>query len=137
MSEFYSLTGDLAKLHPEIVRSFILMSHLGKPSISNWVAKLKADSLLDLMIDVAHDAVPGVGNHYDLMNRLRLTNLDSPNRNSLHLFRNKPRNKLAKNQKLPPHHPGIIQRFVDLALQDKSFKHRPERLLQQILPKLQ
>jgi hypothetical protein len=132
VNEVYSHTGSPAKLQPEIVRSFILMSHLNEPSISNWVAKLKADSLLALMIGVDHDTVPEVGNHYDLMNRLWLANPDSPDQDSIHAFRRKPRKKLAKNEKLPPRHPGIIQKFVDLALQDKSFEHRPERLLQQI-----
>ncbi|HZK84260.1 MAG TPA: hypothetical protein VFC58_06180 [Desulfosporosinus sp.] len=78
------------------------MSHLNVPSISKWVAKLKADSLLALMIGVAHDEVPEVGNHYGLMNRLWLANPDSSDQDSLHTFRCKPRKKLAKNQKLPP-----------------------------------
>ena len=132
VSEVYSRPGAPARLQPEIVRSFILMSHLNESSISNWVAKLKADSLLALMIGVAPDAVPEVGNHYGLMDRMWLANPNSPDQDSIHAFRRKPRKKLAKNQKLPPRHPGIIQKFVDLALQDKSFEHRPERLLQQI-----
>ncbi|MDR3601410.1 MAG: EAL domain-containing protein [Desulfosporosinus sp.] len=74
-------------MQPEIVRSFILMSYLNEPSISKWVAKLKADSLLALMIGVAHDEVPEVGNHYGLMNRLWLANPDSPDQDSLHTFR--------------------------------------------------
>ena len=108
VSEVYSRTGAPARLQPEIVRSFILMSHLNESSISNWVAKLKADSLLALMIGVAPDAVPEVGNHYGLMDRMWLANPDSPDQDSIHAFRRKPRKKLAKNQKLPPRHPGII-----------------------------
>lgn len=136
VSAVYSRTGAPAKLQPEIVRSFILMSHLDEPSISNWVTKLKADSLLALMIGVAHDEVPEVGNHYDLINRFWLANPDSQDQDSPHPFRRKPRKKLGKNQKQPPRHPSIIQKFVDLALQDKSFEHRPERLLQQIFAEI-
>ncbi|MEW6663525.1 MAG: hypothetical protein AB1447_14410 [Bacillota bacterium] len=128
----YSRTGAPAKLQPEIFRSFVLMSHLGELSISNWVAKLKSDSLLAVMIGVNPDLVPEVGNHYDFIDRLWLANPDSSNQDSLHPFRRKPRKKLGKNQKQQPRHPGIIQKFVDLALQDKSFERRPERLLQQI-----
>jgi hypothetical protein len=51
---------------------------------------------------------------------------------SLHPFRKKPKKKLAKNQKQPPRHPGVIQRFVDLALEGKTFESRPERLLQEV-----
>lgn len=100
VSEVYSHTGAPAKLQPEILRSFILMSHLHEPSISKWVSKLKADSLLAMMIGVAHDKVPEVGNHYGLINRLWLANPDSSDQDSLHPFRRKPRKKLAKNQKL-------------------------------------
>ena len=55
LSEVYSPTEAPSKIQPEIIRAFILMSHLNEPSISKWVAKLKADSLLALMIGVAHD----------------------------------------------------------------------------------
>ena len=117
LSEVYSPTGAPSRIQPEVIRSFILMSHLNVPSISKWVAKLKADSLIALMIGVAPDEVPEVGNHYGLMNRLWLANPDSSDQDSLHTFRRTPRKKLGKNQKLPPRHPGIIQKFVDLALQ--------------------
>lgn len=136
LAEVYSHTGAPSNHQPEIFRSFVLMSHLGELSISNWVTKLKSDSLLALMIGVNPTEIPEVGNHYDLINRLWLANPDSPDQDSLHPFRRKPRKKLAKNQKQPPRHPGIIQKFVDLALQDKSFENRPERLLQQIFAEI-
>lgn len=127
----YSHTGAPAKHQPEIFRSFILMSELGEPSITKWVARLHSDSLLVTIIgaDLAH--VPGVGNHYDFITRLWLASPES-DQSSLRPFRAKPRKKLGKNQKQPPRHPGIIQKLVDLALQDISFEHRPERLLQQV-----
>lgn len=136
LAEVYSHTGAPSHHQPEIFRSFVLMSHLGELSISNWVIQLKSDSLLALMIGVNPTEIPEVGNHYDLINRLWLANPDSPDQDSLHPVRRKPRKKLAKNQKQPPRHPGIIQKFVDLALQDKSFENRPERLLQQIFAEI-
>ncbi|NPV27267.1 MAG: hypothetical protein HPY81_07470 [Firmicutes bacterium] len=99
LDEVYSHTGVPSKLQPEIFRSFVLMSHLGELSISNWVAKLKSDSLLAIMIGVNPDVVPEVGNHYDFIDRLRLANPDNPVQDSLHPFRRKPRKKLGKNQK--------------------------------------
>ena len=55
---------------------------------------------------------------------------------SLHNFKRKPRKKLEKNKKQPPRHPGIIQKFVDLALEGKTFESRPEMLMQQIFAKI-
>lgn len=136
LDKVYSHTGAPSNLQPEIFRSFILMSHLGELSISNWIDKLKSESLLALMIGVAPDKIPEVGNHYDFIDRLWLANPDNPDQDSLHPFRRKPSKKLGKNQKQPPRHPGIIQKFVDLALQGKSFEHRPERLLQQIFAEI-
>ena len=95
LSEVHSHTGAPAKLQPEILSSFILMSHLNELSNSNWVAKLKTDSLLTLMIGVAQDAVPEVGTHYNLINRLWLANPDCTDQDSLHTFRRKPRRSLA------------------------------------------
>lgn len=134
LEPYYSHNGKPAKNQPEIFRSFVLMSELGYHSIPKWVSKLKSDTLLCHMIGVSPLKVPGVGCHYDFLNRLWLENpdIEKQYRDSLHPFVRKPRKKLAKNQKQPPRHPGIIKKFVDLALQGKSFEHRPERLLQQI-----
>ena len=111
------------------------MSELRKHGISDWVDTLKSDALLCSMIGVSPDDVPEVGNHYDFIDRFWL--VENPNaRDSLHPFKRKPRKKLGKNQKQPPRHPGIIQKFVDLALQGKTFEQRPERLLQQIFAKV-
>jgi len=136
LAPFYSHTGTPAKHQPEIFRSFVLMSHLGEHSILNWVKKLKSTSLFAVMIGSNPVEVPGVGNHYDFIDRLWLANPDGRDQGSLRPFRPKPRKKLGKNQKQPPRHPGIIQKFVDLALQDKSFENRPERLLQQIFAEI-
>ena len=130
LAPLYSKTGAPAKHQPELFRSFVLMSHLGEHSISNWVKKLKSTSLFAVMIGVSLNEVPGVGNHYDLIDRLWLASPDG--QGSLHHFRRKPHKRLAKGQKQPPRHPGIIQKFVDLALEGKCFEHRPEKLLQQI-----
>ena len=124
----YSHTSTPAKHQPEIFRSFVLMSELGELSITKWVNKLKHDSLLCAMIGVPPDDVPDVGNHYDFINRMWLENpeVSQERQDSLHPFKRKPRKKLGKNQKQSPRHPGIIQKLVDLALQDKIFENRPK-----------
>ncbi|MGF7401347.1 hypothetical protein PGH24_00775 [Thermoanaerobacterium thermosaccharolyticum] len=131
---YYSNTGSPAKNQPEVFRSFVLMSMLKCHSITKWVYMLHHDDLLCYMIGVSPDNIPGVGTHYDLINRFWLEDpdIEKDRQVSLHPFKRKPRKKLAKNQKLPPRHPGIIQKFVDLALQGENFESRPEKLFQQI-----
>ena len=134
----FSNTGKPSNQQPEIFRSFILMSELHYNSITQWVAFLKANAILCCAIGVSPNDVPGVGSHYDFIDRLWLENpeVKQDRQDSLHPYKSKPRKKLGKNQKQPPRHPGIIKKFVDLALQGKSFKNRPERLLQQIFAKV-
>jgi len=134
----FSATGKPSNQQPEIFRSFVLMSELHYNSISKWVKFLKANVVLCCAIGVSRSDVPGVGSHYDFINRLWLENPEvlQKRQGSLHPFKSKPRKKLGKNQKQPPRHPGIIKKLVDLALQGKSFENRPERLLQQIFAKV-
>src|SRR5690554_2269637 len=61
LEPYYSYTGKPAKNQPEIFRSFVLMSELGEHSITKWVEKLMADSLLCAMIGVSSSDVPDVG----------------------------------------------------------------------------
>ena len=138
LEPLFSNTGTPSNQQPEIIRSFILMTELKEHSIPDWVDKLKSDALLCHMVGVSQDDVPGVGSHYDFIDRVWLENpdIEEKRRDSLHPFKRKPRKKLGKNQKQPPRHPGIIQKFVDLALQGKTFESRPEKLIQQIFAKV-
>jgi len=134
----FSTTGKPSNQQPEIFRSFILMSELHFSSITRWVSFLKANVILCCAIGVSPNNVPGVGSHYDFIDRLWLENpeVKQNHQDSLHPFKSKPRKKLGKNQKQPPRHPGIIKKLVDLAIQGRSFENRPERLLQQIFAKV-
>lgn len=138
ISKYYSTTGSPAKNQPELIRSFILMSELRIYSITKWVKKLQANEILCLMIGLSRSDIHQVGSYYDLINRVWLSNLDVDYEfeHSLHSFRRKPAKKLEKNKKQPSRHPGIIQKFVDLALQGKTFESRPEMLMQQIFAKI-
>jgi len=119
----FSNTGKPSNQQPEILRSFILMSELGIHSIPDWVTKLKADALLCYMIGVDPKDVPGVGSHYDFIDRLWMENpdIEEKRQDSLHPFRRKPRKKLGKNQKQPPRHPGIIQKKVCNCVENKNY----------------
>lgn len=138
LSSYYSITGAPAKNQPELIRSFILMSELKEHSITNWVLKLQSNEILCNMIGLSRDEIHQVGSYYDLINRVWLSNpeIDYEFEHSLHTFKRKPAKKLEKNKKQPPRHPGIIQKFVDLALEGKTFESRPELLMQQIFAKI-
>lgn len=114
------------------------MSELKKHSITNWVDELKSDELLCSMIGISKDQAHGVGSYYDLIDRVWLADPDIEYEmdHSLHSFNRKPKKKLGKNKKQPPRHPGIIKKFVDLALEGRTFESRPEILMQQIFSKI-
>ena len=128
LAGYYSTTGTPAKNQPELIRSFILMSELKVHSITKWVQMLQANKILCFMIGLSRSEIHNVGSYYDLINRVWLSNPDVEYEfeHSLHNFKRKPAKKLEKNKKQPPRHPGIIQKFVDLALAGKTFESRPE-----------
>lgn len=138
LEPFYSHTGTPAINQPELIRSFILMSELKVHSITKWVDLLKHNDILCVMIGLDPSDIHGVGSYYDLINRVWLANPDIEYEfeHSTHTFNRKPSKKIGKNKKQPPRHPGIIQKFVDLALQGKTFESRPEKLMQQIFAKI-
>lgn len=138
LSQYYSITGAPAKNQPELIRSFILMSELKIHSISKWVKKLEHNQILCTMIGLSQSEIHKVGSYYDLINRVWLENPDVQHEfeHSLHNFIRKQAKRLKKNKKQPPRHPGIIQKFVDLALEGKTFESRPEILMQQIFAKI-
>lgn len=138
LAPYYSITGAPAKNQPELIRSFILMSELKYHSITKWVYDLNHDELLRIMIGLPKSKIHQLGSYYDLINRVWLQNpkLEYEFNKSKHNFKRKPSKKLGKNKKQPPRHPGIIQKFVDLALEGKTFESRPEILMQQIFAKI-
>lgn len=138
LAPYYSITGAPAKNQPELIRSFILMSELKYHSITKWVRELNCNELLCIMIGLTKSQIHQLGSYYDLINRVWLQNpkLEYEFNHSTHNFKRKPKKKLGKNQKQPPRHPGIIQKFVDLALEGKTFESRPEILMQQIFAKI-
>lgn len=134
LAPYYSFTGAPAKNQPELIRSFILMSELRVFSITKWLEKLESSKILCAIIGLEREDIHKVGSYYDLINRVWLANPDIEYEfeHSTHNFKRKPKKKLGKNVKQPPRHPGVIQKFVDLALEGQTFESRPELLMQQI-----
>jgi hypothetical protein len=72
-------TGRPARDPAVLIRSFILMMHLGYLSIHDWCKDLAADSLLQWL--VGSFSPPGPASHYDFINRLTHTH---PHLSDLH-----------------------------------------------------
>lgn len=98
LTPLYSSTGRPAHDPAVLIRSFLLMMHLGILSIDNWAADLASDSLLQYLI--GSFSPPSAASHYDFINRL--THSD-PHMNDLHpkdFYKKPDKKKPADGQKL-------------------------------------
>ena len=125
----YSTTGRPSINQPEIFRSLILMNDLGF-SLNEWLVKLSRNPVLQLACGFS-GKLPGVASYYDLVSRI--VRLDEKPR--IKPRKQKSKKKYGK-EKLPPKHPGVVQRLVDRILMGRRFPLRPECLLQEIFAKV-
>ena len=91
----YSHTGRPAIDPTILLRSFILMLHLGYTSIHRWCDDLKADSLLQYLVGTS--SPPSMASHYDFI--IRLTRND-PHLSTLYLkdhYKKPDKKKLKKS----------------------------------------
>lgn len=111
LSAFYPHTGRPAKNQTQIIRSRVLMLMLGSTSLTAWIRKCKADSLLALLIGCTPDPQPPIGSYFDLMDRLWTQPESSQRNRRKDLFpkdkNSKPSKKPGKGKKLPNRHSGI------------------------------
>lgn len=126
----FSLTGKPSHQQPELLRSFLLMSHYKHAGIDEWVAFASASPILCALAGVTSETFPGASTHRDFISRLWMAG--KPSR--LKKPKQKPKGKHGK-QKLPPKNPGIVAYMVEKALSGEVFKAIPERLLQTLFMK--
>ena len=126
----YSLIGRPSVNQPEVFRSLVLMNNLGF-SLDEWVMKLSLNRVLQIACGFSSGKTPGVASYYDFISRI--IKLDEKPR--VKPKKRKPRKKYGK-KKMPPKHPGIVQKLVDRILAGRRFNNRPERLLQEIFAKV-
>lgn len=135
LSQFYSHTGRPAINQVQIIRSLILMVMLRFTSLTAWVEKLKADSLLAVLAGFAPASLAPLGSYFDLMDRLwsQPTALQKTGRKDLFPAHNnkKPSRKPGKGKKLPNKHSGITDTLATYALNHDSFPFHYEERLQQ------
>jgi hypothetical protein len=129
LAPHYSPTGRPSKNQQELFRSLVLMNDLGFP-LDKWVAKLSMSPVLQLACGF-HGKLPGIASYYDFISRTIKLDERPRTKNRKH----KPKKKYGKD-KMPPKHPGAVQRLVDRILKGRRFDHRPERLLQEIFAKV-
>lgn len=122
--------GRTSNQQPEILRSFILMSHFKYAVLENWISYAKSSKLLCALVGATPFDFPGESTHRDFISRLWQAEVSNHHRK----FSKKPKTKYGK-EKLSPKHPGIIKRLVDKALSGEVFKRIPERLFQALFTK--
>ena len=136
LSAFYSHTGRPAVNQPQILRSLVLMMLLGVTSLTAWCQRLRADSLLALLIGCRPNSLPPLGSYFDLMDRLWSQPKALQKTGRKDLFpkdkNSKPSNKPGKGKKLPNKHPGITGKLAAYALSHESFPFHYEEPLQQL-----
>jgi len=125
----YSSIGRAAKNQPEIFRALILMNNLGL-SLDKWLVKLSQNPVLQIACGFT-GKLPGVASYYDFINRI----IKLIEKSRLKRKKRKPVKKHG-TKKMPPKHPGVVQKMVALVLAGRRLNSRPERLLQEIFAKV-
>jgi len=125
LEKMYSTTGAPSKNQPAIFRAFVLMNLL-KISLEEWFKLLQKTPILQIICGF-RKVLPGIASYYDYINRI--IKLDEKSR--VKIKKKKPKEKYGKD-KMPPKHPGVVQKLVTRILNGRRFTYRPERLLQEI-----
>ena len=136
LSGFFSHLGRPAKNQTQILRSLVLMMMTGFTSLTAWVKKLRADSLLAVLIGCPPDSLPPLGSYFDLMDRLWTQPQASQKNGRQDLFPKdtnaKPSKRPGKGKKLPNKHSGITETLASYALTHEEFPFYFEQRLQQV-----
>ncbi|MBU0531859.1 transposase [Candidatus Micrarchaeota archaeon] len=105
-----------------MLRSLLLMTLYKTSSIDNWVKQLRSFPFFAILSGFDPDDTPGVGTFYDFFHRLYTedSSHQTKQQKKKHIFKRKPLKKLKKNEKLPPKHPGIVQRLVDRIIKNQN-----------------
>jgi len=129
IAPLYSSTGRPSDNQAGIFRSLILMNDLGL-SLDRWLQKLSNNKVLQIACGFCNK-LPCIASYYDFINRIVKLN-EKPRLKSK---KRKPNKKYGK-EKMPPRHPGIVQKLVKQILKGRRLNRRPERLLQEIFAKV-
>ena len=123
----YSFTGRPSTNQPELYRAYVLMQSLDL-TLSKFHTKLTLNPVIRTSCGFSHDDIPSIGAFYTFVDRL--IKIDDKTR--VKIFKNKPKAKYGKGEKMPPKHKGVVDRLVDKAIAGRNFPHRPELVLQRV-----
>ena len=117
-------------------RSLLVMTLEREPSITQWVKRMRGEPLLAILSGFRPDRVPGVGTFYDFTKRL-YPQSDGCfiKRNKLREFKTKPKKKVKQGEKMPPKHPGIVEKLVSRVISGKGMlvSNHSEKIFNRIL----
>jgi hypothetical protein len=104
----YSVAGRPARDPIPVLRSLLVMCHLGVSSITQWVYRLEREPILAQLCGLDPRRLPGVGTFYNLFHRLTQSGPSRPV-----VLRSLQRPKGAKKgKKAPPRRSGTVGRIL-------------------------
>jgi hypothetical protein len=126
--QYFSSRKGKRTLDPaSILRSLLVMALKREPNITKWVVRMRATPLFAILSGFNPDRVPGVrgthevGRFYDFIKRL-YPQEDGYfiKREGLREFVPKPNKRTKQGEKMPPKHPGIVEKLVNRVISGKG-----------------
>lgn len=118
-------------------RSLLVMTLAGETSITQWVAQMRAVPLFAILSGFSPDDVPGVGTFYDFIKRLypQKYGFFILSEDGTRPFKPKPKKKRKQGEKIPPRHPGIVDKLVNRIISgyEIPLTNHSEEILNRIL----
>ncbi len=109
LSPLYARDGRPGRDPVPILRSLVVMGHLGTASITEWVYRLNREPLLARLCGLDPQQLPGVGTFYDALRRISGT---LPSRSVVMRSLQRPKG-VKKGKKAPPRRSGTVGRVLD------------------------
>ena len=109
LAPLYASDGRPARDPIPVLRSYLVMCHLGESSITEWVDRLVREPILARLCGLDPERPPGVGTFYDLLHRISGT---GPSHSVVMRSLQKPKG-VKKGQKAPPRRSGTVGRVLD------------------------
>ena len=118
LSSLYAQDGRPARDPVPILRSLVVMCHLGTSSITQWVYRLNREPILARLCGLDPQHLPGVGTFYDVLRRISGT---LPSHSVVMRSLQRPKGA-KKGKKAPPRRSGTVSRILD-----RLRRHPPKR----------
>jgi hypothetical protein len=133
----YSVNGAPAKDPAMLFRSLILMTLNHETSIDKWCERMHAFPIRAILSGFTSADFPGASTFREFISSLwqfEEIEFRKDKAKRLRKKRRKPKTKLKANEKLPPKHPGIVERLAKRLLNGKTINFlRPESVFNVIL----